>query len=78
MEGHGSRADQPLYVISDDTWCRKSGTSIGLASMHHAPLLSTRRKPCFRFGPVWVVRAVWVPLPLGSQRGFALPILFRR
>jgi hypothetical protein len=70
-------ADQPVYVIIDDTLCRKSGKSICLASIHHDPLLSTRRKPFFRFGHVWVVLAVWVPLPMGARRGFALPILFR-
>ena len=69
--------DQPLYVIVDDTLCRKSGKSICLASMHHDPLLSTARKPFFRFGHCWVVLAVWVPLPMGARRGFALPILFR-
>jgi hypothetical protein len=70
-------AGQPLYVIVDDTLCRKSGKSICLATMHHDPLLSTARKPFFRFGHVWVVLALWVPLPMGARRGFALPILFR-
>ena len=70
-------ADQPLYVLVDDTLCRKSGKSICLASMHHDPLLSTARKPFFRFGHCWVVLALWVPLPMGARRGFALPILFR-
>src|SRR5215212_6600089 len=70
-------ADQPLCVIIDDTLCRKSGKSICLASMHHDPLLSTARTPFFRFGHVWVVLALWVPLPMGARRGFALPLLFR-
>ena len=70
-------AEQPLYVIVDDTLCRKSGKSICLASMHHDPLLSTARKAFFRFGHAWVVLALWVPLPMGARRGFALPILFR-
>ena len=70
-------ADQPLFVVIDDTLCRKSGKSICLASMHHDPLLSTARKPFFRFGHVWVVLALWVPLPMSARRGFALPILFR-
>ena len=26
---------------------------------------------------MWVVLALWVPLPFGSGRGFALPVLFR-
>jgi hypothetical protein len=70
-------ADQPLFLIIDDTLCRKSGKSICLATMHHDPLLSTTSKPFFRFGHVWVVLALWVPLPMGASRGFALPLLFR-
>jgi hypothetical protein len=45
--------------------------------MHHDPLLSSARKPFASFGHVWVVLAVWVSLPFGSGRGFALPVLFR-
>jgi hypothetical protein len=70
-------ADQPLWVLLDDTLARKGGNGISLASMHHDPLLSTGRKPFFSFGHVWVVLAVWLPLPLGEARGFALPLLFR-
>src|SRR6185312_10057245 len=67
----------PLLVLVDDTLARKRGKCVALASMHHDPLLSTARKPFFSFGHVWVVLAVWVPLPMGRERGFALPILFR-
>jgi hypothetical protein len=70
-------ADQPLVVLGDDTLARKHGKSIALASMHHDPLLSSARKPFCSFGHVWVVLALWVPLPFGSGRGFALPLLFR-
>ena len=70
-------ADQPLVVLGDDTLARKGGKSIALASMHHDPLLSSARKPFASFGHVWVVLALWVPLPFGSGRGFALPVLFR-
>jgi hypothetical protein len=66
-----------LYVLVDDTLARKHGTCISLAAMHHDPLLSTKRKPFTSFGHVWVTRALWVPLPMGRQRGFALPLLFR-
>jgi DDE superfamily endonuclease len=71
-------ADQPLVIVGDDTLARKGGKSIALASMHHDPLLSSARKPFSSFGHVWVVLALWVPLPFGSGRGFALPVLFRR
>jgi len=70
-------SDQPLVVLGDDTLARKGGKSIALASMHHDPLLSSARKPFASFGHVWVVLALWIPLPFGSGRGFALPVLFR-
>jgi catechol 2,3-dioxygenase-like lactoylglutathione lyase family enzyme len=70
-------ADQPLLVLLDDTLARKGGKGISLTSMHHDPLLSTARKPFFSHGHVWVTLALWVPLPLGDARGFALPLLFR-
>lgn len=70
-------ADQPVFLLVDDTLARKGGKCISLASMHHDPLLSTGRKPFFSFGHVWVVLALWAPLPMGPSRGFALPILFR-
>ena len=70
-------SEQPLIVPGDDTLARKSGKSIALASMHHDPLLSSARKPFCSFGHVWVVLALWVPLPVGAGRGFALPLLFR-
>jgi hypothetical protein len=70
-------AEQPLYLLGDDTLARKAGKCIALGSMHHDPLLSTGRKPFFSFGHVWVVLALWVPLSMGGRRGFALPILVR-
>jgi hypothetical protein len=70
-------ADQPWYLLGDDTLARKSGKCVSLAAMHHDPLLSTARKPFFSFGHVWVVLALWVPLPMGRGRGFALPVLVR-
>src|SRR5829696_2292790 len=70
-------ADQPLFVLIDDTLARKTGKGISLATMHHDPLLSSARKPFCSFGHVWVVLALWVPLPMGGSRGFALPLLFR-
>ncbi|HEX2184536.1 MAG TPA: transposase [Chloroflexota bacterium] len=69
--------EAPLLVLGDDTLARKSGKCIALGSMHHDPLRSTRTKPFFSFGHVWVVLALWVPLPMSRRRGFALPILVR-
>jgi hypothetical protein len=62
-------AEQPLYILIDDTLARKTGKGISLATMHHDPLLSSARKPFCRFGHVWVVLALWVPLPMGGSRG---------
>lgn len=69
--------DQPLLLLGDDTLARKQGKCVSLASMQHDPLLSHGRKPFFSFGHVWVVLALWVPLPMSQGRGFALPILVR-
>src|SRR5438093_1019050 len=41
------------------------------------PVRAPARKPFFSFGHVWVVLALWVPLPWDRQRGVALPLLFR-
>jgi hypothetical protein len=61
--------DRSLYVLIDDTLARKTGKGVSLATMHHDPLLSTARKPFCSFGHVWVVLAIWVPLPMGGTRG---------
>jgi len=45
-------ADQPLYILIDDTLARKTGKGIALATMHHDPLLSSARKPFCSFGHV--------------------------
>jgi hypothetical protein len=72
--------DQALVVLVDDTLARKGGKAIALGSMHHDPLLSSVRKAFSSFGHVWVVLALWVPLPFGPRggaKGVALPLLFR-
>ena len=73
-------AGLPIIVLVDDSLARKEGKAIALGSMHHDPLLSTRRRPFSRFGQVWVVLALWLPLPfgvIGGPRGVAVPVLFR-
>lgn len=73
-------ADQPLCLLVDDTLARKHGKAISLGSMHHDPLLSTVRKAFASFGHVWVILALWVPLPFGPRggpKGVAVPLLFR-
>jgi DDE superfamily endonuclease len=73
-------AGESLVVVVDDTLARKRGKAIALGSMHHDPLLSSVRKAFASFGHVWVVLALWVPLPFGARgdpKGIALPLLFR-
>jgi DDE superfamily endonuclease len=73
-------AGLPIILLVDDSLARKSGKAIALGSMHHDPLLSTRRRPFSRFGHVWVVLAIWLPLPfgvVGGPRGVAVPVVFR-
>ena len=67
----------PLLLLVDDSLARKEGEAIALGSMHHDPLRSTARRPFSRFGHVWVVLAIWLPLPfgvVGGPRGVALPL----
>ena len=73
-------AGAPIILLVDDSLARKEGKAIALGSMHHDPLLSTRRRPFSRFGHVWVVLALWLPLPfgvVGGPRGVAVPVLLR-
>lgn len=68
--------DQPIIVPVDDTLGRHTGKHIRGASMHHDPLLSTRAKPVFHWGHVWVVLSIAVRVPIWKKT-FALPVLAR-
>jgi len=69
-------AEVPIVVPVDDTLGRHTGKNIRAASMHHDPLLSTRTKPVFHWGHVWVVLAIVVQVPIW-RKSFALPVLVR-
>jgi hypothetical protein len=69
-------ADEPVVVPLDDTLGRHTGKHIKAASMHHDPLLSTRVKPVFHWGHVWVVVAIVIRVPIWDKK-FALPVLMR-
>ena len=48
--------------------------------MHHDPLRSAVCKALSRFGHVWALLALWVPLPFGPRgrpKGLAVPLLFQ-
>jgi hypothetical protein len=73
-----------IEALVDDTLCRHGGPRIFGAAMHHDGLLSTYgrgtsagRSSFFSSGHCWVVLAIRVPLPWDSDRGVAIPILFR-
>ncbi len=73
-----------VTVIVDDTLCHKGGPHLFGACMHYDSSKSSygnrtggKGKSFFAFGQNWVVLAVWVPLPWNSDRGLAIPILFR-
>jgi hypothetical protein len=69
-------ADEPIVLPLDDTLGRHTGKHIRAASMHHDPLLSTRIKPVFHWGHVWVVLSIVVRVPVW-KKSFALPVLAR-
>jgi hypothetical protein len=68
--------DQRIVAPLDDTLGRHTGKRIRGASMHHDPLLSTRTKPVFHWGHVWVVLSIVVRVPIW-KKSFALPVLAR-
>jgi len=67
-------ASEPLVAALDDTLGRHTGKKIAAASMHRDPLLSTRRKPVFHWGHLWVVLSLNVR---AFGKVWALPVLFR-
>src|SRR5437879_13268112 len=45
--------------------------------MHHDPLRSTQKRPCFAFGHNFVVLSLQVALPFAPNKYWACPILVR-
>jgi hypothetical protein len=72
-----------IWLIVDDTLCRRSGPHFWGAGMHHDPLKSTYtrggggRHLALAFGHNRVTLALWVPLPWNRARGRAVPFLWR-
>jgi hypothetical protein len=65
---------QPWVVPIDDTLGRHTGKKIAAASMHRDPLLSTKKRPYFHWGHVWVVLSINVR---AFGKTWALPVLIR-
>lgn len=70
-------ADGPVRLALDDTLARKRGLKIFGVSIHHDPLLSTRKVALMNWGHSWVVLSVIVAFPFRPGHCFSLPILFR-
>lgn len=75
---------QTLFVLTDDTLCKRSGPHVWGGGMHHDALASNYgrntskgRHVAFAFGVNWVILALWAPLPWLPDCGVAIPILLR-
>lgn len=68
-----------VELALDDTLTRRTGKKVALASMHADPLLkgSARGRLFHSYGHVFVVLAVHITVPLISNTGWALPLMFR-
>ncbi|AKT41630.1 uncharacterized protein CMC5_058370 [Chondromyces crocatus] len=66
--------DLPLVVALDDTLGRRTGKTVAFASMHRDPLRSTKVRPVFSWGHLWVVLGITVRL---FDKIFCLPVFFR-
>ncbi|QED31112.1 transposase [Persicimonas caeni] len=77
-----ARLGQTVYVLVDDTVCRRTGPFVMGAGIHRDPMRSTLtgkrvRKSAFCWGLQFVTLAVWVPVGFMHSGGIAVPLLFR-
>ena len=68
------RADEPIWLLIDDTLERRRGDRIKYKGWFRDPVRSTQKFVVRALGIRWVVLAVAVPVP-GSQRRWALPFM---
>lgn len=76
------RLGRDIEVSVDDTLCRRGGSHIFGAGMHHDSQSSSYggaggRTTSFAFGHNWVVFAIRMPMPWDSSRSWALPVYAR-
>lgn len=76
------RLGQTVYVLVDDTVCRRNGASVMGAGIHRDPLRSTYsgkrvRQEQFCWGLQFVTLAIWIPMGFMRSGGLAVPVLFR-
>lgn len=69
--------DGVVYLLVDDTLCRKRGLHIFGTCMHHDPLISCRKVRLVNWGHNWVVLGVAVQLPFARDIVWCLPFAFR-
>jgi hypothetical protein len=66
--------DSKLTAVLDDTLGRHTGKTIANASMHRDPLLSTKRRPVFHWGHLWVIFGVNIE---AFGKTWCLPVFVR-
>ena len=71
-----------VFLVVDDTLCRRRGRKVWGAGMHYDPLLTGRRwsnanRSVKSRGHSWVVMGVVLELPFRPGHYYCLPVLFR-
>jgi DDE superfamily endonuclease len=74
--------DATVFLVVDDTLCRRRGRKVWGAGMHYDPLLTGRRwsnanRSVKSRGHSWVVLGVVLELPFRPGHYYCLPVLFR-
>ena len=69
--------DRPVYLVVDDTLCRKRGLHIFGTCMHHDPLISCRKVRLVNWGHNWVVVGLVLRFPFAPHIAWCLPFAFR-
>jgi len=69
--------DSPVWLVLDDTLCRKRGLHIFGTCMHHDPLISCRNVRLVNWGHNWVVVGVVLRFPFAPNLTWCLPFAFR-
>jgi hypothetical protein len=74
--------DAPVFLVVDDTLCRKRGRRVYGAGMHYDPLLTGRKlsnanRSLKSRGHCWVVLGLVLQFPFRRGHYYCLPLLFR-
>jgi len=68
-----------VYLLVDDTLCRRGGPQVWGVGMHHDAVASnySGHPVTLACGHNWVIVSVWLPLPWNPLVGIAVPVLTR-